>query len=129
MSETPKFNEFCWNELATTNVKAAKDFYGKLFGWEFTEHDLGDFTYTMIRKKDQHFAGIWQIPKDQEKEIPPHWMAYVLVENVDDSLEKARKNGATIIKPTSKAGDFGLFAIIQDPTGAHLALWQNLMKM
>ena len=129
MSEMPKISEFCWNELATANVKAAKDFYGKLFGWEFTEHEMGDSTYTMIRKKDHHFAGIWQIPKGQEKDIPPHWMAYVLVENVDDSLEKARKNGATIIKPTSKAGDFGLFAIIQDPTGAHLALWQNLMKM
>lgn len=126
MSNGPKIGEFCWNELATSNVQAAKDFYGKVFGWEFADHEMGDTTYTMIKFKNQEFAGIWSIPKDKEKEIPPHWMAYILVENLDESIEKARKHGASIIKPASKAGDFGLFAVITDPTGAHIALWQPL---
>lgn len=48
-------------------------------------------------------------------------MAYILV-------EKARSHGASIMKPASKAGDFGLFAIITDPAGAHIALWQTLCE-
>jgi uncharacterized protein len=128
MSDKPNVGEFCWNELATTNVKAAKDFYGKVFGWEFSDHDMGEMTYTMIKLNNKEFGGIWSIPKDKEKQIPPHWMAYILVENIDASLEKATVQGATIIKPASNAGDFGRFAIITDPTGAHIALWQSLRK-
>lgn len=128
MNSNPKVGEFCWNELATSNVKAAKDFYGKVFNWKFTDHDMGDMNYTVIQLNDQGFGGIWSIPKDKEKEIPPHWMAYILVENLDEMLEKANKHGAEIVKPVTNAGDFGRFSIIKDPTGAHIALWQNLMK-
>lgn len=128
MSEQPKMGQFCWNELATSNVKEAKDFYGKVFGWQFSDHDMGDMTYTMIKANNQDFAGIWSIPKEKEKQIPPHWMAYILVENLDKSLEKASKHGASIVKPATNAGDMGRFAIITDPTGAHIALWQATRK-
>ena len=128
MSDMPNFGEFCWNELATPNLAAAKEFYTKTFGWEYTEHDMGDMTYTMIQKGDKTLGGIWAIPKDQQKEIPPHWMSYILVENAEAAAEKARKNGAKIMKPATRAGDFGIFAIIVDPTGAHFAVWQTLKK-
>lgn len=128
MAMEPQVGEFCWNELATSNVKAAKDFYGKVFGWQFSDHEIGDMTYTMIKKNGNEFGGIWSIPKEQASHIPPHWMAYILVENLDHSVEEARKNGANIVKPASNAGDFGRFAIITDPTGAHIALWQTLKR-
>lgn len=128
MAEKSKFGEFCWYELATANVQAAKDFYGNVFGWKFTEHDMGDMTYTVFKRDNQEFGGIWAIPKDKQNQIPPHWMAYILVENLNTSLDKARKNGAKVIKEMTQAGDMGLFAIIQDPTGAHIALWEVLKK-
>lgn len=122
----PKAGEFCWNELATTDVTKAKDFYSKVFGWKFTDHDMGDTTYTMVKTSDKEFGGIWSIPKDKQKEIPPHWMAYIMVENLDESLKKATANGATVVKPATNAGEMGRFSIITDPTGAHVALWQTL---
>lgn len=124
MTDKPKVGEFCWTELATPNVKAAKDFYGKVFGWKFSEHEMGDTTYTMIKQNDKDLGGIWAIPKDKEKHIPPHWMNYILVENLEQSLEKSHKHGASIVKPATDAGGMGRFAIIADPTGAHIALWQ-----
>lgn len=120
--------EFCWNELATSNVQKAKDFYAKVFGWKFTDVDMGDMKYTMIKMNDKDIGGIWNIPKDKENHIPPHWMSYILVNNVDESLRTAEENGATIIKSKTQAGEMGLLGIIQDPTGAHLALWQPLQK-
>lgn len=119
-----KFGEFCWNELSTPDLQKAKDFYSKMFGWKFSDHEVGDMKYTMIKKDGQEFAGIWSIPKDQAADIPPHWLSYILVENVDESAEKAQQNGATIIK-IDNAGEMGRFAIMQDPTGAHIALWQT----
>jgi predicted enzyme related to lactoylglutathione lyase len=128
MADTPLFGEFCWNELATPNLQASKDFYGKLFGWEFIDEAMGDMIYTMIKRQDKSLGGIWSIPKDMVNEIPPHWMAYILVENLDKSLEKATQLGAGLIKPADNAGAFGRFAIITDPTGAPIALWQSLEK-
>jgi predicted enzyme related to lactoylglutathione lyase len=127
MAEMPQFGDFCWNELATADVKGAKDFYGKVFGWEFVEHDMGDMVYTMIKLKGKDLAaGIWAIPKDKQKQIPPHWMSYIIVEALDKAVEKATKHGAQVMKPPTNAGDFGRFAVITDPTGAHIALWQTL---
>lgn len=128
MAETMQIGQFCWNELATSNVQAAKDFYGKVFGWEFFDQRMGDITYTMIKQHGKEFAGIWAIPKGKEKEIPPHWMAYILVENIDEALEKARINGATIVRPVTNVGNMGRFAIITDPIGAHIAFWQSLQE-
>lgn len=121
-----KAGDLCWTELATSNVQAAKDFYGKLFGWEFIEHDMGEMKYTMIKANGKEFGGMWAIPKDQAQQIPSHWMSYILVDNADTSLEKAKKHGAKVVKPVTPVGDFGRFAIIADPTGAHIALWQSL---
>lgn len=121
-----ELGKFCWNELATTNVAAAKDFYSDLLGWKYTELDMGDTTYYMIETADDRFGGMWQIPNDKKGQIPPHWMGYILVEDVKVTLEKAEKAGATVIMPVTKAGDFGLFGVIQDPTGAHISFWQAL---
>lgn len=128
LMEKPQLGEFCWNELATTNIKAAKSFYGEVFGWEFVDHPIGDMTYTMVRMNNKEIAGIWAIPADQTQEIPPHWMSYILVDNVEKTLEKARQQGATIVKGSTQVGDFGRLAIMTDPTGASIALWQSAQK-
>jgi predicted enzyme related to lactoylglutathione lyase len=130
MEDKLNFGQFCWNELATANVQAAKDFYGKVFNWKFQDHDMGDMTYTMINNgnAERGFGGIWAIPKDKQKEIPPHWIGYILVENLDKSLEQVKTAGGNIMKPAADAGNMGRFAIITDPTGAHIALWQILEK-
>lgn len=124
MSQSP-MNQFCWNELATADVKKAKEFYSKVLGWQFKEINSGEMTYTLIQANDKEFAGIWQIPTNQQNEIPPHWMAYILVNDVADTLAKAKQNGAQEIKGVTHAGDMGLFAIIKDPTGAHVAFWET----
>lgn len=126
MNPTSQFGEICWSELATNDVKTAKDFYGNLFGWEFKDNNMDGMTYTEIKSNNKVFGGIWGIPKEMQQHIPPHWMSYVLVENVDTSLEKAMTNGCSVKKEATNVGDFGRFAVIQDPTGAHIALWQML---
>lgn len=128
MNKQPKVGEFCWNELATPHVQAAKEFYGKVFGWEFQDHEMEDTTYTMIKLRGEVCGGIWAIPKDKQQQILPHWVTYILVDTLETALEKARKHGATVLKPASQAGEMGRFAIISDPTGAHIALWEPSAK-
>ncbi len=122
----PITGEFCWNELATHDVQKAKDFYGKMFDWEFKDIKTEEMQYTIVKSNDKEFAGMWQIPQD--KQIPPHWMSYILVSDVKAALEKAQNNGATVKVEITKAGEMGHFAIIIDPIGAHVALWEPSKK-
>ncbi len=119
-----KEGQFCWNELMTPDVKKAKEFYKALLGWEYEEHHMEHGAYTMIKTEAGcSGGGLMQTPQDKGQ-IPPHWMTYVTVDDLKQSLKKASDLGATIRMPETPAGDFGLFAIIEDPTGAHIALWQ-----
>ncbi|ARB91691.1 VOC family protein [Legionella longbeachae] len=125
---TSKLGEFCWNELATTNVIAAKEFYRHVLGWQYTEEAVGDMIYTLFRTStgDKSIGGIWEIPIERHDKIPPHWMGYILVENIKDTLDKAIKHGATVKVAVTQFSDMGLFAVVVDPTGAHIAFWEAI---
>lgn len=124
MADKFQVGEFCWNELATPNVQKARDFYSKVFGWTFEEHPTDNYVYTIIKKNGKEIGGIWAIPTEKQKDIPPHWMSYILVENIADFVKKAEQNGAKVLQPPKKAGKFGTLAVIIDPTGAHIAFWE-----
>lgn len=125
MSNDIKPGSFCWNELMTSNIEKGKEFYKALFGWEIEDHDMENMTYTLFKQGDKDVGGMMQIPPQHEQEIPPHWMSYVCVENVDDSVKKAASLGATIKQPAMDVSNIGRLAVLQDPTGAHIALWQS----
>jgi hypothetical protein len=126
--ENPTTGQFCWNELAVSDVNKAKDFYGKVFGWQFTDVDTGGTTYTMITQKNDNMAGMWQIPTEQKTQIQPHWLSYILVDNVPQALETAKRNGAQIMRETTQVGDMGRLGIIIDPTGAPVGLWEPTQR-
>ncbi len=119
----PQQGEFCWNELMTPDVNKAKQFYSALFDWKAEDRDMGSMTYTMFKSGDKDIGGMLQTPQDKAG-IPPHWMSYVCVKDVDKMVEKAKSLGAKITVPATPVSDFGRFAVIQDPTGAHIAIWQ-----
>jgi len=121
----PTAGEFCWNELMTSDTKKAKDFYTALLGWTTQTHDMGHMTYTMFMNGDKGIGGMMQIPKEQSDHVPPHWMSYISVEDVEKTLEKAKSLGAEVKVPVTTVPDMGRFVIIQDPTGAHIAFWQS----
>ncbi len=120
-----KPGQFCWSELATTDLYQAKQFYHKVFGWEFREVKMDNAIHTIASVKEMDIAGMLQIPGEMKGQIQPHWMSYILVENIEDSLELALKNGAYLVKEIEEINDRGKYALITDPTGAYLAIWET----
>ena len=59
--------------------------------------------------------------------VPPHWLAYVGVDNIEASTNKARELGATVVQDVVPVGDHGWFSVIIDPTGATFAMWKSKM--
>jgi len=128
MQETPDYKPgtFCWVELGTTDGTAAKNFYTQLFGWGYDDHPMGpDGVYTMLKLDDKEVGALYeQNPQMKAQGIPPHWLSYISVDNVDDSAEKAKAEGATLLQPPFDVMTVGRMAVVQDPTGAVFALWQ-----
>src|SRR5437773_94042 len=111
---------FCWVELATSDAKAAKQFYASLFGWEVQENNMGDEgIYYTFQKKGKDVGAMYD-----EKNAPPHWNNYVSVANVDASAEKAKKLGGKVVNGPFDAMDFGRMAAIRDPQDASFSIWQ-----
>ena len=117
---------FCWVELATLDVAAAKKFYGALFGWTFADFPMGEFgEYTIFRINDRDVAAAYPMMPDQrEQGIPPNWLSYVSVTSADDIAAKVPTLGGTVMAPPMDVFDMGRMVVLQDPTGGVLATWQ-----
>jgi hypothetical protein len=115
---------FSWVELGTTDASAAKRFYGSLFGWTFDDMPAGPgMTYTMCRVNGKAACALYQMGQDM-KGVPPNWLSYITVNDVDAVAKKVAANGGKVVKEPFDVMDVGRMAVATDPTGAHFALWQ-----
>jgi len=113
---------FSWTDLGTTDPQEAKRFYGELFGWEAQDMPAGEgMTYTMLRKDGLEVAALYGM---QEQDAPPSWLSYVTVTSADETAEKARELGATLISEPFDVMEVGRMAVIRDPQGGVFAVWQ-----
>jgi predicted enzyme related to lactoylglutathione lyase len=121
-----KPGNFCWFELATSDQAAAKKFYGGLMGWTANDVPMGpDAFYTMFQLRGKNVGAAYALMPDQVKQgVPPHWETYVAVTNVDDTIAKAKTLGGTVIAGPMDVAEHGRMAVLRDPTGAVISLWQ-----
>jgi predicted enzyme related to lactoylglutathione lyase len=116
---------FSWADLATTDVDAAKDFYGRLFGWEPEDRAGAAGTYTLLRRDGDTVAGLFGPSEEQRSAgVPSRWLCYVTVDTVDGAVSRATELGATVVNAAVDVEDAGRMAVVADPGGARLALWE-----
>lgn len=116
-------SHFCWHEVRTPDRKAARAFYGALFGWTMTDQDMGGAgVYTDIAVGARHIGGICDTMPGE----PPNWISYVSTDNVDDAAARAARAGGKIMMPGTDIPTIGRFAVIADPEGALFCLWKGL---
>jgi len=113
-------NPFVHVELHTKDLAKAKAFYGKLFGWKLEDMPMpGGGSYTMISVGEGTGGGM-----TTEANAPPHWLAYVGVDDIQAATKRAKELGATVLQDVLEVGEYGSMSVIRDPTGATLALWK-----
>jgi uncharacterized protein len=112
---------FCWIDLGTTDVAAAKAFYGRLFGWEFEDRPAGDGeTYTLCRVRGRDVAGIHH--HDPAEGVG--WASSIAVDDLEATTDRARELGAAVLAQPFEVTGAGRTAVLRDPAGAVVSLWQ-----
>jgi hypothetical protein len=120
---------FCWVELGTTDVPAAKKFYAGLFGWTITDVPMDGMPYSMGALGDKQVAGFTLIREEAKKMgAPPSWLSYVAVDDAAASAKKIASLGGKVLFGPTGVGP-GQMAVAADPTGAVFAVWQRVQSM
>jgi predicted enzyme related to lactoylglutathione lyase len=117
---------FSWVDLATTDPAGAKVFYGAVFGWEAQDMPAGEAgTYSMLYRDGDAVGGLSELFEQQRAAgVPPSWLSYVTVESVDEVARRAGDLDGTVRSEPMDVLDSGRMAIVADPTGAVLGLWE-----
>ena len=120
--EMPANGSFCWNELATTDLDAAQNFYRTLLGWEIKESEAAPGTqYNEIVVGGEHVGGMYRMGPEHGG-APSHWMAYVAVADVDEKARQVWELGGKVCVPHTDIPNVGRFCVVNDPTGAAISL-------
>ncbi|MFQ5968028.1 MAG: VOC family protein [Acidimicrobiia bacterium] len=115
---------FSWTDLGVPDGGAAKAFYGELFGWQFKDlPGRGDLPYSMAMVGSHDVAAVYQ-QGPQQAGTPPAWMSYINVEDADKVATRASELGGSVVAEPFEAEGAGRLAVISDPTGAVVSLWQ-----
>jgi len=112
-----------WHDCMTPDVDKSVDYYTRLFGWSIEEWDAGFGPYKMMKLGDRAFGGFVKL--DSTVELPPHWISYVHVDDIDAALARVEGNGGKICVPATEIPNIGRFSVIEDPTGGHISPFQG----
>jgi predicted enzyme related to lactoylglutathione lyase len=119
----PQVGEGSWHELMTTDAPAAMKFYEQVFHWQPTESmDMGPMgKYQMFNRPHGMIGGMMNKPPEMAN-VPPNWLIYFRVPDVDAAAERIKANGGKILSgPTEVPGGDRVLSAT-DPQGAAFGL-------
>ncbi|MFC9286923.1 VOC family protein [Streptomyces sp. NPDC057052] len=115
-----------WTELYTSDAAAARQFYGAVLGWEFSDMEMpgGGGTYTLVTPaglpEDRMQGGLMQV---REEDLSPangraYWHPVFAVADCDAAVDAVTGNGGSVRTGPVDAEGVGRLAVCLDPSGA-----------
>jgi predicted enzyme related to lactoylglutathione lyase len=116
---------FVWYEFMSTDVAAAKAFYGKVVGWNMEDVPITDMTYTLLSAGKRQVGGMMTMPQRvREGGMKPFWAAHIGVDDVDAAAAKVQRLGGQVHREPTDIPNVGRFASVADRQGAHFLLFK-----
>lgn len=127
MSETrePDVGTVAWTDLTVEDAEGVRRFYEAVVGWTSEPVDMGgyrDFNMT-TPEGGRTVAGICHA-RGGNADLPARWLVYLVVDDLDASIERCRELGGEVVAPPRGDAASGRFCVIRDPAGAVAALFQ-----
>lgn len=124
--ERPVVGTVGWIDLTVDDAAGVRDFYRRVVGWGSEGLPMADGAYedyVMSSSAGEPVAGVCHA-RGANAGLPSAWLIYVHVADLDASLEACRRGGGTVVAAPRDFGGQGRYAVIRDPAGAALALYQ-----
>jgi uncharacterized protein len=120
--QMPVVGRVAWRDLTVPNAEEIRDFYSAVVGWSWSPVDMDAYDdYNMTAPSGgEAVAGICHA-RGVNAKLPPQWLMYVAVEDVDESARRCRDLGGAVVDGPRPMGRWR-FAVIRDPAGAYAAL-------
>lgn len=114
---------FSWHELMTTDIVGAQEFYGTVANWTARDAGASGMTYILFSAGSTPMAGMMTLPDHLVANgVPPHWLGYVGVDDVDATVAEVTRLGGSVHAPAADIPDIGRYAVVADPQGTTFGL-------
>ena len=122
LNDTPSGLElpgkFIWFDLATPALKAQQEYYRDVFGWSFQSLAANQDKYVLIMNNGRAIGGMFNAELPDGEQDGATWISLMSVTNVDQAMQTATANGATVEVQPGHVADRGRHALFRDPAGA-----------
>lgn len=109
-----------WTELATRESAPALAFYPDVLGWTVRASE----TYPQWGIDGKDFGGLLTMDENIPSEVPPHWLPYLAVADVDATAATAQSGGGDLLMPPTDIAHHRRIAVVRDPQGAVFGLYR-----
>lgn len=115
-----------WMDLTVPDAASAREFYKDVVGWSvqdvpMRDQDVSYADYLMLREDGEPGGGVCHA-RGTNADLPPVWMMYLPVGDVDESLRRVEAEGGKVLKASKGKNGKYVYAAIQDPLGVTFAL-------
>lgn len=111
----------CWSEVNCRDGANNAAFYAAVFDLTAHKLDMPGVVYHTLHPKDGGDAVCGVLQMDEQWEgIPPNWMPYFAVANLEQADAVWAKHGGKIITGPIPS-PYGRIMVVQDPQGAYLS--------
>ncbi|WP_051681723.1 VOC family protein [Cellulomonas sp. HZM] len=109
-----------WADLTIPSLDDAAAFYGPLLGWELVDGgaELGGYTFATV--SGRRVAGLGE----GSSAGTPAWCVYLASDDAVAGARSAVAAGARELVAPTNVPALGTMAVLADPTGAVVGLWQ-----
>jgi predicted enzyme related to lactoylglutathione lyase len=121
--KAPDVGKICWVDLTVKDAESVKTFYNEVVGWTPEPVDMGEYNdFSMVPPDSEDpMAGVCHA-RGVNADLPPAWMIYITVKDLDHSVERCVSLGGRIRVQPKEMGSAGRYCVIEDPAGAVSAL-------
>jgi predicted enzyme related to lactoylglutathione lyase len=115
-----------WVDQTSPNAPELLEFYKQVVGWTVTPVAMGDYDDWCVNEPatGKAVAGICNA-RGVNADLPPGWIVYVTVDDVDAAAERAVALGGEVLRPPSPPSSSARYCIVRDPGGSVVALYQS----
>lgn len=126
-SENPyKIGQIISADLTISNAQETRDFYKAVIGWESEElamrDENGEYADYVMKDNSGSWVGGVCHRRGSNKDLPPGWMVYINVADIEKSCQKCEALGGKVLHKSINPDGSVAYAVLQDPMGSILAV-------